>query len=167
MKKIFGETNQQMVDEIFMSEAIKEAEKASLAGDWPIGCVITIDNKIVSRGRNKCYSKHNRLHHAEIDAMAKIKNLLEENGKKATVYVTFEPCPMCTGALLLNHIGRLVHGPNIDNSGGLHHLNSKPIRYSTTKYDIKLVSGVLDKECKEVFLKGEPTKKIIGLINNI
>lgn len=167
MKKTIDFSNQKAVDEFFMNEAIKEASKAQKSGDWPIGCVITIDNKIVSKGRNKGYSNHNRLHHAEIDAMKKISKILEDNGENATVYVTFEPCPMCTGALLLNHIKRLVYGPNIDKSGGIYHLKNKPARYSYKKYEIELVPNILTQKCKEVFLNGVPTGKISKLIQKV
>ncbi len=147
-------------DDFYMKEALDEAMKALESGNWPIGCVIVIDSKIVSRGYNKVYSSNNKINHAEIIAMNEISELLTKRGSEATLYATYEPCPMCLGAILLNHIKRVVYGTNIDESGGMclqHHL---PKRFKTDKYKIEVVPGVMAKECEDLFLQGEPIKNL-------
>lgn len=142
-----------MNHEHFMREAIKEAELALQAGDWPIGCVITIDDKIVSRGRNRIYSLQDRLAHAEVNALNKIPEKLFESRKIATVYTTYEPCPMCFGAIMLNRAKRLVYGTCIDDSGYTEFVEYLPIAFRKEKYDVEVIKGVLEKECREVFVK--------------
>ena len=143
-----------------MSEAIKEAELARDSGDWPVGCVIVIDNRIVSRGRNRVYSSENKILHAEIDAIFKVSNLLVDRGQDVTMYITYEPCPMCFGAIILNHVGRVVCGSNIDKSGALEMMDYLPSRFSEQRYKFDLVKNFMEEECRRVFMSGEPAKKL-------
>ncbi len=96
-------------EEKFMLAALREAEKASLEGEVPIGCVIVKDQKIIARGRNKRESKKNSLLHAEIVAIDKAcKKLGGWRLWQCEMYVTLEPCPMCCGAIINSRI-RKVH----------------------------------------------------------
>jgi tRNA(adenine34) deaminase len=147
-------------DEKLMREAIVEAEKALETKNWPVGCVVTIDGEIVSRGYNQVYSKNNKILHAEIVAIQKIANLLADKGHKATMYVTYQPCPMCLGAILLNHIGRVVYGPDPDESGGLRLTNYLSKRFDHPKYKFQQTTGILMKECEDIFLQGMPVQKL-------
>lgn len=139
-----------------MKEALKEAEKALETGNWPVGCVIVLDNKIISRGHNKVYSSKNKINHAEIDAIKKVADLLSARGREATLYVTYEPCPLCLGAILLNHFRRVVCGPDLDGSGSSCMISNLPERFNNEKYKFELVSGVLSEECETLFLQGRP-----------
>ncbi len=143
-----------------MSEALNEAMKALETKNWPVGCVIVLDGKVVSRGYNQVYSSTNKIMHAEIMAMMKIASLLSEYGNKADLYVTYEPCPMCFGAALLNHFRRIVYGTDIDGSGGLNLRDHLNYRFKEDKYKIDITSGVLESKCREVFLQGDPVKKL-------
>jgi tRNA(adenine34) deaminase len=144
----------------FMIQAIKEANKSKVKGDWPVGCVIIIDGKIVATGRNKVYSQSNKILHAEIDAMLKIPELLSRRGKDATMYVTYEPCPMCLGAIILNHIKKVVCGTNVDKSGAFGMIESLPSRFNEDKYLFKFETGFMESECRDVFMAGDPVKKL-------
>lgn len=147
-------------DKRFMLEAIAEAEKAQKRGDWPIGCIIVLDNKIVARGSNRVYSGKSKILHAEIDAISKIAALLAERGREATMYITYDPCPMCFGAIILNHIGKVVCGSNIDKSGALEMSTALPERFSEKKYKFELVKDFMREECQAVFMQGVPSKKL-------
>ena len=83
-------------DVFFMKEALKEAEKALETGNWPVGCVIVLDGEIIARGYNQVYSADNKIKHAEIDALDKVAGLLAKRGNEATLFITYEPCPMCS-----------------------------------------------------------------------
>ena len=98
-----------MID--FMNEAKKEALKALKEDEVPIGAVIVIDNKIISRGHNEREKTQNALKHAETIAIEKAcKKLKSWRLENATIYVTLEPCPMCAGAIANARIDKLVYG---------------------------------------------------------
>ena len=95
----------------FLLEAIKEAEKAENENEIPIGAVIELDGKIISRGHNKREKSQNALQHAEIIAIDKAcKKLGSWRLDGATIYVTLEPCPMCAGAIANARIKTVVYG---------------------------------------------------------
>ena len=138
-----------------MAEAIKEAEIGAQNGDFPIGCVLVIDNKIIAKSHNTGYSDENRLAHAELKVLIEAKSQLEQHKGKATLYSTYEPCPMCFGALILMKISRVVCGIDIDQSGCLDLKNHLPAFWKQSKFDFQIKRGVLAKECKDVFKKGK------------
>ena len=93
----------------FMEEAIKEAKKAALEEEVPIGAVIVLNGKIISRGRNCRQKSQNAIKHAEIVAIEKAcKKLGSWRLEDAEIYVTLEPCPMCAGAIANARIKKLV-----------------------------------------------------------
>ena len=95
----------------FMKEAIKEAKKALLYDEVPIGAVIVCDGKIISRAFNQREKKPNALAHAEVVAINKAcKKLGSWRLDNATIYVTLEPCPMCAGAITNARIKEVVYG---------------------------------------------------------
>lgn len=95
----------------FLKEAIKEAQKAEKENEIPIGAVIVIDDKIISRGHNTREKTQNALHHAEIIAINKAcKKLKSWRLENAIIYVTLEPCPMCAGAIVNARIKKVVYG---------------------------------------------------------
>lgn len=98
-------------DEKFMNEAFKEAKKAYQLNEVPVGAVLVIDDKIISRGHNLRNTKKNVLGHAEIIAISKAcKKLNRWILDDATLYVTCEPCIMCAGTILQARIKRVVYG---------------------------------------------------------
>lgn len=155
-----------MDNEYFMKEALKEAEIALKEGNWPIGCVIVLDGKIIARAHNQVYSKKDKLAHAEMLSIKQVQDILRENQDKATLYTTYEPCPMCFGAIILNRIKRVVSGIDLDNSGAMYFRENLPLLFKQDKFSVEFTNGVLADECHGVFIKGKPTKKLIkeGLI---
>jgi tRNA(adenine34) deaminase len=100
-----------MTDEYFMLQALKEAKKAYDEGEVPIGAIVTINGKIISRGHNQVEKLNDPTAHAEIIALTSAFNFL---GSKylpdATIYITIEPCLMCSGALYWSKIQKVVYG---------------------------------------------------------
>lgn len=146
-------------DQLYMREALAEAQKALSSGNWPVGCVIVFNEKIVARGYNQVYSSSSKINHAEILAMNLIGDFLSEYGQECTLYVTYEPCPMCLGAILLNHFKRVVYGIDVDGSGALSLREYLPERFQTSKYAMEITGGILEEECKELFFRGDPVKR--------
>lgn len=107
-----------MTEEYFMKMALKEAEKAYEEGEVPVGAVVVIGGKIISRGYNMVEKLNDPTAHAEIIALTSAFNSL---GSKylpdATIYVTIEPCLMCAGALHWSKIDRIVWGASDPKNG--------------------------------------------------
>jgi len=98
-----------MID--FMSEAIKEAQKALKKNEVPIGAVVVKGDKIIGRGHNCRENKQNAVKHAEIIAIEKAcKKERSWRLDNCEIYVTLEPCPMCAGAIANARIKRVVYG---------------------------------------------------------
>lgn len=136
-------------DEHFMKWALKEAEKAFDQGEVPVGALVVVDNRIISRGYNMVEKLNDPTAHAEIIALTSAFNAL---GSKylpdATLYVTVEPCLMCAGALYWSKIGRLVWGASDVKSG--HQVYTGDLNPFHPKTEI--ISGVLAEEAAE-FMK--------------
>lgn len=131
-------------DEHFMQQALKEAQYAYQEEEIPIGAIITMDNKIIARGRNSVEKLNDPTAHAEVLAITSACNYL---GSKylvnATLYVTIEPCHMCAGALYWSKLSRVVFGA-FDVKNGYQHffVDRNPFHPKTT-----LHYGVLADEC--------------------
>lgn len=146
-------------DEQFMYEAIKEAELAASEGNWPMGCVIVVNDKIVARAHNTGYTDKNRLAHAEIKALVQAKDILENHKRVATLYSTYEPCPMCFGAIVMMKIGRVVTGVDLDKSGSLNLKEHLPEFFQQAKFSFEITRGVLGEQCEKVYNSGKIGKK--------
>lgn len=136
-------------DEKFMREALKEAKKSAEELEVPIGAIIVLENKIISRGRNHRETHQNALSHAETEAILKAcKKFGSWRLLNCTLYVTLEPCPMCTGAIINSRISRVVYGaqdPKAGSCGSVINLFDLPYNH---KPDLK--SGILEDECSEI-----------------
>jgi tRNA(adenine34) deaminase len=134
-------------DEYFMRQALREAQKAYEADEVPIGCVIVMNNKIVSRGYNQVELLNDPTAHAEILAITSACNYL---GAKyltnASLYVTIEPCLMCCGAMYWSKLERVIYGAN-DEKNGYRRIaeNHFPFHPKT-----ELIRGVLRNECAQL-----------------
>lgn len=107
-----------MTDEYFMKLALKEAEKAFAEDEVPVGAIITIGDRIISRGYNMVEKLNDTTAHAEIIALTSAFNQLGAKYlPEATLYVTVEPCLMCTGAMYWSKIGRVVWGTDDEKNG--------------------------------------------------
>ena len=99
-------------DAYFMDEAIKEAEKSLSEGGIPIGAVMVKDDEVISRGHNRLIQNDSVVLHAEMDAIENAGRMEYEDYRKCTLYTTLSPCPMCSGAVILYNIPRVVIGEN-------------------------------------------------------
>ncbi|MEY1638284.1 nucleoside deaminase [Tenuifilum osseticum] len=131
--------------EFFMREALKEAQKALLKDEVPIGAVIVCNDRIISRAHNLTETLGDPTAHAEMQAITAATNYL--GGKylnQCTLYVTIEPCPMCAGAMYWAQLGELVYGAT-DPKRGFSIIASKTLHPKT-----KVISGVLALECSSI-----------------
>ena len=96
----------------FLAAAIAEARKGLQAGGIPIGSVLVLDGKIVARGHNQRVQKGSSVLHAEMDCLENAGRLAAADYQRATLYSTLSPCDMCSGAILLYGIPRVVVGEN-------------------------------------------------------
>jgi cytosine deaminase len=112
----------------FLNAAIEEA-RAGLAkrGGIPIGSVLVVDNVIISRGYNKRVQEDNPILHAEMDCLANAGRLRSSQYERATLYSTLSPCDMCSGAVLLYKIPRVVIGENRTFRGPEAYLRSRGV----------------------------------------
>lgn len=144
------EQEQDIIDCKFMKEAVKQAQKAVKLGEVPIGCVIVKDGKIIARGYNRRNTDHSTLSHAEIRAIRKASQALNDwRLEECTLYVTLEPCQMCAGAIVQARISRVVMGcmnPKAGCGGSV--LNILQMKEFNHRVEVK--RGVLEKECSEV-----------------
>ena len=108
-----------MERENYMRLALEEAQTAAAAGEVPVGCVITdAEGRVIGRGRNRREEKQSALSHAEIEAIAEACTALGSwRLDGCTLYVTLEPCPMCTGAIINSRIPTVVFGAREELSG--------------------------------------------------
>ena len=98
------------LDEYFMQEALKEANKAYLKDEVPVGCVIVKDNKVIARGHNLRETTFDPTAHAEIVAIRKAtKKLKSWRLEDCDIYVTIEPCSMCAGTILWSRIKTIYY----------------------------------------------------------
>ena len=98
--------------DIFLEAAIEEAKKGMAEGGVPIGSVLVLDGKIVGRGHNQRVQKGSPVLHAEMDCLENSGRIKASDYRRATLYSTLSPCDMCSGALLLYGIPKVVIGEN-------------------------------------------------------
>jgi cytosine/creatinine deaminase len=111
----------------FMQAAIAEARKGRDAGGVPIGSVLVIDGAIVGRGHNQRVQKGSAVLHAEMDCLENAGRLSAADYRRATLYSTLSPCDMCSGAILLYRIPRVVIGENTTFKGPEEYLRSRGV----------------------------------------
>jgi cytosine deaminase len=111
----------------FLEAAIEEAKKGLAEGGIPIGSVLVIDNKIISRGHNRRVQKGSAILHAEMDCLENAGRLKASDYRRSTLYSTLSPCDMCSGAILLYGIPKVVIGENHTFSGPESYLISRRV----------------------------------------
>lgn len=133
-----------MNDEYFMTQALLEAQIAYEEGEVPVGAVVVVNNRIIARGHNMVEKLNDPTAHAEMIALTSAFNFL---GSKylpdATLYVTVEPCLMCTGGLYWSKIGRIVWGTDDIKNGHRHYTgDNNPFHPKT-----EIIRGVKQEAC--------------------
>lgn len=134
----------------FMSEALKEAQKALALGEVPIGAVVVLGGRIIGRGHNERETLKDPTAHAEITAL---RQAAQYHGgwrlEGTTLYVTLEPCPMCAGALVQSRVERVCYGtgdPKAGSAGSLLNL----LQFPGFNHQVKITAGVLENECRKI-----------------
>lgn len=139
-----------------MKEALKEAEKAYEKGEIPVGALIVVNGEIISKAHNIKETTFDPTAHAEILAIREAARILGAwRLTDATLYVTKEPCIMCSGAIVNSRIKRLVYGCNDPKGGAVvslyNILNDKRLNHQ-----VEITNGILEEECRVIlkdFLK--------------
>ena len=134
----------------YMKEALKQAKKAYALGEVPIGCVIVYEGKIIARGYNRRNTDKNTLAHAEITAINRTsKKIGDWRLEGCTLYVTLEPCQMCSGAIVQSRITNVVMGcmnPKAGCAGSVLNL----LQVDAFNHQVELEIGVLEEECSSL-----------------
>ena len=138
-----------MTHEDYMNQALTLAREAAAHGEVPVGCVIVRDGKIIGRGRNRREEKQAVSSHAEMEAMAQANEVLGSwRLEDCDLYVTLEPCPMCTGAILNARVRRVFYGARdraMGACGGVLNLFMEDFPHHP-----QLVGGILAEDCQTV-----------------
>lgn len=134
-------------DQEYMKLALQEAQKAMDKEEVPIGAIVVLQNKIIAKAYNQVELMNDSTAHAEIIALTTAYNYLGSKYlPEATLYVTVEPCLMCTGALYWSKIGKIVFGAYDEkNSYRRSTGNNNPFHTKT-----ELIGGVLEDECSQL-----------------
>ena len=128
------------MNEYYMNIAIKEAKKAYKYEEVPVGAVIVKNNKIISKAYNKKEKTRNVIKHAEIIAISKAcKKLKNWRLDECELYVTMEPCMMCSGAIEQSRIKKIVYGVKNKNYGSTDQLKN-----------VEIISQVCEKKCRQL-----------------
>ena len=137
-------------DEKYMKEAIRQARKAYALGEVPIGCVIVYEGKIIGRGYNRRTIDKNTLAHAELMAIKKASKKMDDwRLEDCTMYVTLEPCQMCSGAIVQSRMKKVVIGcmnPKAGCAGSILNL----LQMEEFNHQVELDIGVLGEECSNM-----------------
>ena len=139
--------------EKFIRMAIQEAAKAGAEGNTAVGSVIVKDGEVLARGRNLATTTSDPTAHAETVALREAGAATgEAKFPGCTLYTTFEPCPMCCGAIMVSEISTVVMGARHDPANRTHgdYTVEGLIAMSGRQNQIGVVTGVLPKECLEV-----------------
>ena len=138
-----------MDNEYFMDQAIALAREAAQEGEVPVGAVVVLGDRIVGTGRNRREKSKNALAHAEIEAINEAcRTLGGWRLWQCDMYVTLEPCPMCTGAIINSRIKRLIYGASdckAGSCGSVVNLFELPYNHKP-----EIVSGIKKDECAEL-----------------
>ncbi len=134
-------------NEKFMMEALKEARKAALKNEVPVGAVVVKNNKVISRGHNLTEKKQSALVHAEMAAISKAtKKLKSWRLIDCDLYVTLEPCGMCAGAIVLSRVENLFYGA-ADPKAGVVESIAQALDNPKLNHRVKVTGGILKEEC--------------------
>lgn len=137
-------------DEIWMEEALREAQRALAMGEVPVGAVVVHDGRVLGRGSNCPISSNDPTAHAEIlalrEAGAAVGNyrLLD-----CDLYVTVEPCAMCAGAITHARIRRLIYGAEDAKAGAVHSM-LQVLNHPKLNHQVEVTSGVLAARCMDL-----------------
>lgn len=135
------------MDEHYMQQAIKEAQNAFVAGEVPVGAVLVMNDRIIARGHNQVEQLTDSTAHAEMITLTSAFNFLGSKYlPESVLYVTIQPCLMCSGALYWSKIARVVYGAEDEKNG------YKKVAGDRSPFHPKTIvtAGVLSAECAQL-----------------
>ena len=143
--------------EFFMREALKEAQKAYDQAEVPIGAVVVLNGEIIGRGYNIREKEQDATLHAEIKAIRQANQHLGSwRLEDCELFVTLEPCPMCSGAMILARLKKVTFGA-FDSKAGTAGTFMNLLQDERFNHQVEVEQGILEDECKEIlqtFFKG-------------
>jgi len=134
----------------FLEAAIEEARKGQAVGGVPIGSVLVIEDQIVGRGHNQRIQKGSSVLHAEMDCLENAGRLSASDYRRSVLYSTLSPCDMCSGAILLYRIPRVIVGENRTFQGPEDYLRSKGV-------DLEIVDDGGCRQLMQDFISSNPS----------
>ena len=137
-------------DEIWMEEALREAQRALAMGEVPVGAVVVHDGRVLGRGSNCPISSNDPTAHAEILAL-RVAGAAVGNYRllDCDLYVTVEPCAMCAGAITHARIRRLIYGAEDAKAGAVHSM-LQVLNHPKLNHQVEVTSGVLAARCMDL-----------------
>lgn len=133
----------------FLEAAIDEAKKGRDEGGIPIGSVLVLDGQIIGRGHNRRVQNGSAILHAEMDCLENAGRLKGSDYRRATLYSTLSPCDMCSGAVLLYGIGKVVVGENRTFCGPEDYVRSRGVK-------VEIADSYECQHMMETFIKNNP-----------
>jgi tRNA(adenine34) deaminase len=139
-------------DILSFQRAVQLGLEAEKEGNLPINAVISLDGRIIAEGKNAIwFPKFNPNRHAEIEALRNVPEQLWKSSRNMTLYTTLEPCLMCTGAILLHHIGRVMYGSSDDHGGASVVFGHMPTYFEQEVSKIEWIGPAYAEECDQLF----------------
>ena len=139
---------ERLMDE-FLEAAIEEARKGLAEGGIPIGSVLVIDGRIFGRGHNRRVQKGSAVLHAEMDCLENAGRLKASEYRRAILYSTLSPCDMCSGAVLLYGIPKVIIGENRSFQGPEEYLRSRGV-------ELEIVDNSACRQLMDEFISASP-----------
>jgi tRNA(adenine34) deaminase len=137
-------------DELWMEEALREAQRALALGEVPIGAIVVCNQRVVGRGCNRPLTANDPTAHAEILALREAGQALGNYRlPDCDLYVTVEPCVMCAGAITLARIRRLIYGAEDPKAGAVHSV-LQVLNHPKLNHKVEVSSGVLAARCMDL-----------------
>jgi len=133
----------------YMKMALEQAQEGFDKGEVPIGAVIVLNGKVISKAHNLREKLNLATGHAEILAIDRANKILKSwRLENCTLYITLEPCPMCAGAIIQSRIKNVVYGARDKKSGA--HKSVVNLFDFPFNHKVEIESGVMEKECGEI-----------------
>jgi tRNA(adenine34) deaminase len=138
------------IDQMMMQEALKQAKLAAEKDEVPIGAVITFQNRIISRAHNQVETLKDPTAHAEMIAITQATNYLSSKWlQDCSMYVSLEPCSMCSGALVLSRIKKLFYGASDPKTGACGSVMNIG-QHDQLNHRIEIYKGIFDAESAQM-----------------
>ncbi len=137
-------------DELWMEEALREAQRALALGEVPIGAVVVCDGRVIGRGCNRPITENDPTAHAEILALREAGRALSNYRlENCDLFVTIEPCAMCAGAITHARIRRLIYGADDPKAGGVESVIGV-LNHQGLNHQVEVTHGVLAGRSREM-----------------